>query len=129
MDKLPTSDTKYIYPALVVWPSQKQVRARMPLDFRNCFPLTRIVIDCSEFYIDKPANKKEQYQTYSQYKSHNTFKCLFGINPNGCFTYISDLYSGNVSDRYITDNCVLLDLIEPGDQVMADIILMDASHI
>ena len=54
-----------LYPALVMWPSQGQVRNRMPLEFRKLFPFTRGVIDCTEFFIDKPGNKEEQYRTYN----------------------------------------------------------------
>jgi len=56
-------------------------------------------------------------QTYSQYKSHNTAKGLVGISPSGL---VSHLYGGHVSDKAITDNCGIIDLLEPGDIVMTD---------
>lgn len=109
-----------LVPALLIWPSQAQVRASLPKEFSKYFPQTRAVIDCTEFYVDKPANKTEQYQTYSSYKSHNTYKCLVAVNPNCAFTFISDLWSGNVSDKFITEKSGFLDLVESGDHIMAD---------
>ena len=115
---------KYLHdtlvPVLLVWPSQSQVRKRMPQCFQKHYGKTRVVIDCTEFFIQRPRNKEEQYRTYSQYKSHNTFKCLVGVNPNGAFTFISDFWSGNVSDRALTEQCGLLEMLDPDDQVMAD---------
>lgn len=34
--------------------------------------------------------------------------------------FISNLWGGNVSDRYITEHCGYLDIVKPGDEVMAD---------
>ena len=92
----------------------------MPLEFKRHFPHTRAIIDCTEFFIDQLSNKTEQYQTYSSYKSHNTFKCLVAVSSYGAFTFVSDLWSGDVSDKFVTQNSAILDVIEEGDQIMAD---------
>ena len=42
------------------------------------------------------------------------------VSPYGAFTFVSDLWSGNVSDKFVTENSGLLDLIEEGDQIMPD---------
>ena len=109
-----------LFPALVYMPAQQQVRQRAPKQFRKYYPKTRAVVDCSEFFTDRPHNKEEQYRTYSSYKSHNTDKCFIAVTPNGAFCFISDLWSGNVSDKYITEHSGFVELLEGGDEIMAD---------
>ena len=110
----------FFFPAVVHWPSQQIVFSNMPSNFKKHFPKTRVVIDCTEFFVQRPRNKTNQYKTYSQYKSHNTYKLLVGVNPNGAFTFVSDLWGGNASDKHIVQESGFLNLIEKGDCVMAD---------
>ena len=58
--------------------------------------------------------------TFSSYKNDNTYKALVGISPNGVITFVSSLYPGSISDKELTRRCGILDLLEPGDSVMAD---------
>ena len=58
--------------------------------------------------------------TYSQYKSHNTFKFWPGIAPSGQITFLSKLYTGSISDRDIATKSGFINLISKNDNVMAD---------
>ena len=109
-----------VFNPLLKWPSTEQVKKFMPKCFRMTFPNTKCIIDCTEFFIDKPASPTAQVQTYSSYKHRNTFKALIGISPSGAITYVSNLWGGNVSDRYITEHSGFMDLVKPGDEIMAD---------
>ena len=61
-----------------------------------------------------------QALTWSDYKKHNTAKVLIGISPMGSIRFVSKAWGGRSSDRNITLNSAFIDLIDPGDQIMAD---------
>ncbi|KAK3084308.1 hypothetical protein FSP39_011379 [Pinctada imbricata] len=109
-----------IFSSMLKWPNSKKVKKHMPSSFRSMYPKTTCIIDCTEFHIEKPATPTAQAKTYSTYKSRNTFKALVSVTPSGAFSYISNLWGGNVSDRFITEHCGFLDHIRKGDEVMAD---------
>lgn len=58
--------------------------------------------------------------TWSEYKEHNTIKALVGITPSGYFRFLPKFWTGSTSDRKITQESQLVDLVEEGDSVMAD---------
>ena len=105
---------------LPIWATRETVNQTMPESFKYDYPYTRIILDCTEIFIEKPSCFRVQAETYSTYKSHNTAKGLVGIAPNGAVTFISDLYGGHVSDCKIVIASGILDMLEPHDSVMAD---------
>ena len=109
-----------VFTPLLKWPNSKKVRKHLPESFKRTFPKTTCIIDCTEIFIQKPTAPTAQSRTFSSYKQHNTFKLLVSITPTGAFNFVSNLWGGNVSDRYITQHSGFLDNIRPGDEVMAD---------
>lgn len=109
-----------VFSPLIRTPSRKQLSNHVPQSFKGKFPNTTTIIDCTDIIVEKPRTPTAQSLTYSSYKSRNTYKALVGITPNGAFSFISDLWGGNTSDRYITKECGFLDTIRAGDEVMAD---------
>mgnify|MGYP001790959681 FL=1 len=103
-----------------IWPSQKLVREHMPECFKEKYSNTRVVIDCTEIFIQRPSSATAQQLTYSTYKSHNTAKALIGITPNCFISFLPDIQPGRLSDKELVIRSGLVDLLEPGDIVMAD---------
>ena len=92
----------------------------MPECYKTLYPRTRVIIDCTKLRTQQPSSLVLNSQSYSHYKGTDTLKCLLGISPHGAITFISSLYTGCMSDVEITKLSGLLDLLEPGDDVMAD---------
>ena len=92
----------------------------MPQVFREQYPTTRVIIDATEVFVEQRRLPELQQMTFSSYKNHNTFKALVGISPSGAITFVSKLFPGSISDRELTRRSGLLDLLQPGDSVMAD---------
>ncbi|CAB4024933.1 Hypothetical predicted protein [Paramuricea clavata] len=100
--------------------ARKHVDATMPASFKENFPQTRVVIDCTEMFIEMPSAPVTQGATFSSYKHHNTAKGLVGISLAGTLTFVSELHSGRTSDKELTKDCGILKLLEEGDQITAD---------
>lgn len=102
------------------WPSRDLIDRNMPEAFRKEYPRTRVILDCTELFIEMPSDYATQSATYSLYKHNNTAKGLLGISPNGMVTFVANLAPGRLSDKEVTQRSGLYKLLEPGDSVMAD---------
>ena len=100
---------------LPIWANKKTVADTMPKCFKKEYPTTRVILDCTEIFIEMPTSFRSQSATFSNYKHHNTAKGLVGIAPNGAVTFVSDLYAGRFSDKKITKDSGIYDLLQPGD--------------
>ncbi|XP_033101531.1 uncharacterized protein LOC117104792 [Anneissia japonica] len=109
-----------IFKPLIVWPNRQTIFSSMPQQFKKHCKKLRCIIDCTEFFIERPRSLELQAATWSDYKKHNTIKVLVGITPNGQISFISKAYRGRASDVFILRDSGFLSLIEPHDVLMAD---------
>jgi len=103
-----------------LWLSKEQVQYFMPNSFKQLYPNTRVIIDCTELAVQSPCSLVLNSELFSQYKGTTTLKCLIGVTPSGAVSFVSFLYAGSISDKHITKVSGILDLLEEGDLVMAD---------
>lgn len=71
-------------------------------------------------FIQRPFSLKARAQTYNSYKSHNTANVVVAIAPSSYIIFISHSYGGRASDIFITKSCGFLNVLRPGDKVIAD---------
>ena len=106
---------------LINWPEREDLWRTMPQCFKYSFGnKTTVIIDCFEVFINRPSNLLARAQTWSSYKHHNTVKVLIGITPQGTISYVSQAWGGRTSDKFLTENCGILNKLLPGDLVLAD---------
>lgn len=104
-----------------IWPNREVIRATMPDSFKEKYSCTRVIINCTEIRCQMPSSLLLNSKLFSSYKNHVTLKGLVGIAPSGAITFISQLYSGSISDREIVERSGFLKLeFDNGDTVMAD---------
>ena len=75
------------------------IAVTMPKQFKEAYPTTRVILDCTELFIEMPTSARTQSATVSNYKHKNTAKGLVGIATNGMVTFVSDLYTGRISGQ------------------------------
>lgn len=114
---------------LPAWPHRNTIISQMPDKYRNNFPTTLAILDCTEIKIQKPSSLVLQSQSFSNYKSTNTLKSLIACDPRGAILFTSTLFTGALSDKDIFQKSNFLQLMKSliehnylnkGDGVMVD---------
>jgi len=80
----------------------------MPVAFQKQCPNTRLIIDCTEFGIERLSSLVTQAATFSSNKNKNTVKVLVGIIPSRAIVFISPTYEGSISDKKLVEQSGLL---------------------
>ena len=106
--------------SLPIWPDRATIKSTMPAVFKEQYPNTTAILDATEIKVSIPSSLLLQSQTYSSYKSANTFKALVAISPAGHIIFVSSLYTGCISDVQLVERSGFLGLLQRGDEVMAD---------
>ena len=105
---------------LIRLPPREVLQLHMPPLFKEFYPRTALIIDCTEIEMERPSALDQQSACYSSYKSRTTMKSLIGITPSGATAFVSELFPGSTSDKEITVKSGLLNHLQAGDEIMAD---------
>jgi len=104
------------FESFVSFPSRRLLQEKMPKIFKQLYPKTVVIIDA----VESPSALDLNSACYSSYKGTTTMKGLVGISPLGVVSFMSELYTGSISDKELTKASGLYKLLSPGDDVMAD---------
>ena len=105
------------FSTIPIWPSKEKVEEHMPAAFKEKY----LIIDCTDIRCQMPKSLRFNSELFSSYKNHTTLKGLVGISPGGAITFISQLYTGQISDREIVMHSGFLNLpFVRGDSAMVD---------
>lgn len=77
-------------PLIFPFPSKELIASNLPKSFA-LYPTTRIILDCTEVFIEIPSSMAAQSETWSNYKHHNTYKVLVGVSPNGVCIFLCQI--------------------------------------
>ena len=105
---------------LICLPRKEILHQYMPSIFKEFYPKTVLIIDAVEIKTESPSSLDMQSVCYSSYKGTTTMKVLVGLSPVGALGFLSELYTGSISDKELTKRSKVIDCLDPGDDVMAD---------
>ena len=105
---------------LICLPRKEVLHQYMPNIFKELYPRTVLIIDAVEIRAESPSSLDMQSVCYSSYKGTTTMKGLVGLSPIGALCFLSELYTGSISDKELTKMSHVIDYLDPGDDVMAD---------
>lgn len=108
-----------IFKSLIVWPTKEKIDSNLPVCFSN-YKDTRVVLDCFETTVERPKCLNCRIRTYSHYKGNHTIKSMVGIAPDGLIIFLSSVYGGRASDKFIFMDSKILDKCIEGDGIMVD---------
>ena len=105
---------------LISLPRKEILHQYLPNIFRELYPRTVLIIDAVEIRVESPSSLDMQSVCYSSYKGTTTMKGLVGLSPTGALGFLSELYTGSISDKELTKMSNVIDCLDLGDDVMAD---------
>lgn len=84
---------------LSYWPHRDNITQNMPQQYKQAFPTC--LVDCTELKTEKPSSLKSHSHCHSDYKSLPTFKSLVVRHVRGSVIFVSNSFSGSISNNEI----------------------------
>ena len=72
------------------FPARDVINRIMSSVFKMKYPSVRVIIDCTEVFIQRSTSLINQSLTFSNYKHRTTIKFLLGITPSGVISFVSE---------------------------------------
>ena len=69
VSKVITTCTKLLlkdFTCLIIWPSKQQINATLPICFKKMYPKTRVIIDCTDIFVQTPSSLEVQSLLWSE---------------------------------------------------------------
>ena len=66
---------------VISWPDRRIIQRNLPSIFRKYYSKCRVIVDCTELFIETPSSLEVAAMCWSNYKQHYTAKFLIGISP------------------------------------------------
>ena len=95
--KLMSKELQY----MIVWPLKEQIFATLQETFKRLYPKVRVIINCTEVFVETPSYLESGAYLWNDYKHHHIFKFLVAITPNGLVLWVSPCYGGRTLDVFI----------------------------
>ena len=105
-----------IFESVVPWVDYEIVKQDNPIEFGN---ITRI-LDAYELKVERPASMDIAPLLWSSYKHFYGVKFNVCVTPMGVICHLSMAYGSRTSDKQLTAESGLLDLLTPGECVAVD---------
>lgn len=99
----------------VFWPGKKIVQETMPSVFKPEYSNCRVIIDSTEFVVEQPPTIEQRVHVFSLQKRLQSSRVYARR-----FHFVSKCHGRRASDAQITVSSGLINLLEPGDLVLAD---------
>ncbi|XP_063073961.1 uncharacterized protein LOC134464447 [Engraulis encrasicolus] len=125
VNQLTTTWAHYLFFVLgtpSLWVSRDKIRSVAPDEVKKHCPNLRVILHSAEIAVAAPTSTAHALQshTVSPDKNRTTLKAIVGFTPHGSVSFLSKLCAGSLSDKEVTRCSGILQLLEPGDEVMAD---------
>ena len=105
-----------IFDTFVSWTDYEVVKQDTPMEYEN---ITRI-LDAYELKVERPASMDIAPLFWSSYKHFYGVKFIVAVTPLGSICFLSDSYGSRASDKQITAESGILDLLSYGECVAVD---------
>lgn len=102
------------FEGFVSFPSRSVLQEKMLKILKELYLKTVAIIDALEFRMQYLSALDLNSVCYPSYKGTTTMKGLLGLSPLGVVSFLSDLYTGSISNKELTKASGLYKITFPG---------------